>query len=305
MVTTAPGFMAVSNASGTLTIKGSSMTVNVLFNETFETTFTETGLPSGGVWYVNITGMASSGPVNKTSYSVYLLNGTYNYTIATPDKIYEPSPISSSVNVSAKAQTVKITFTELTYKVTFTETGLPSGTEWYVNLSSGKSFNSTSATISFYEPNGSYSYTLGSNNFNYGNSSSLSFTVNGASVSISVNIPLLTYTVTLTEKGLPSGATWYINVTGPKNYTLHTNTASLNLTDLPNGQYSYAVSSAGYTSRSGNFTVHGNDLSLSVSLSKAPTVTKINYDLVYGLIAVIIATIIVAAVVLVMMSRKK
>ncbi len=305
MVTTALGFIAVTNASGTITISGSSMTVNVLFNETFETTFTETGLPSGAEWYVNISGMASSGPVNKTSYSVYLLNGTYPYTIATPDKTYEPSPISSSVKVNATSQTVKITFTEVTYKVTFTETGLPSGTEWFVNLSNGKSFNSTTATISFYEPNGSYSYTLGSSNFNYGNSSSLSFTVKGASVSVNVNIPLLTYTVTLTEKGLSSGATWYVNVTGPMNQTIKTTTASVNLTGLPNGQYSYTVSSAGYTSRSGNFTVHGNDLSLSVTLSKAPVVTKINYDLVYGLIAVIIATVIVAAVVLVMMSRKK
>ena len=193
----------------------------------------------------------------------------------------------------------------MTYKVTFMETGLPSGIEWFVNLSNGKSFNSTTATISFYEPNGSYSYTLGSSNFNYGNSSSLSFTVKGASVSVNVNIPLLTYTVTLTEKGLSSGATWYVNVTGPMNQTIKTTTASVNLTGLPNGQYSYTVSSAGYTSRSGNFTVHGNDLSLSVTLSKAPVVTKINYDLVYGLIAVIIATVIVAAVVLVMMSRKK
>ncbi len=305
MVTTALGFTAVTNASGTLTINGSSMTVNVLFNETFKTTFTETGLPSGAVWYVNITGMASSGPVNKTSYSVYLLNGTFSYAIATPDKIYEPSPITSSVKVNATSQTVNIKFTELTYKVTFTETGLPSGTEWFVNLSNGKSFNSTTSTITFYEPNGSYSYTLGSSNFNYGNSSSLSFTVKGASVSVNVNIPLLTYTVTLTEKGLPSGATWYVNVTGPMNVTLKTTAGSANLTGLPNGQYSYTVASAGYTSRSGNFTVHGNDLSLSVTLSKAPVVTKINYDLVYGLIAVIIATVIVAAVVLVMMSRKK
>ena len=295
------GFVITANASGMVTITQPSTTVNVVYNETYETTFTEKGLPSGAVWYVNISGMASSGPVNTTSYSVYLINGTHDYMIATPDKIYEPSPISSSVDVVGTSQTVNITFTEVTYKVTFTETGLPSGTEWFVNLSNGNSYNSTSTTLSFYEPNGSYSYTLGSSNFNYGNTSSLSFTVKGASVSVSVNMPLLTYTVALSEKGLPAGYTWYINVTGPKNMTLKTTTGSINLTGLPNGLYSYTVSSAGYTSRSGNFTVHGNDLSLSVTFSKTPVVTKINYDLVYGLIAVIIATVIVAAVVLVMM----
>ena len=298
-------FMITANSSGKVTISQPTTTVNVVFNETYETTFTEKGLPSGTTWYVNISGMASSGPINTTSYSVYLINGTHDYMIATPDKIYEPSPISSSVNVVGTSQTVNITFSELTYKVTFSETGLPSGTEWFVNLSNGKSYNSTSTTLSFYEPNGTYSYTLGSSNFNYGNTSSLSFTVKGASVSVNVNIPLLTYTVTLSEKGLSAGSTWYINVTGPKNLTLKTTSASINLTGLPNGQYSYTVSSAGYTSRSGNFTVHGNDLSLSVTLSKAPAVTKINYGLVYGLIAVIVATVIVAAVVLVMLSRKK
>ena len=150
----------------------------------FTVTFTETGLPSGVSWYVNISGMASSGPINTTSYTVYLTNGTYDYMIATPDKIYEPSPISSTVNVVGKSQNVSITFTEVTYKVTFTETGLPSGTTWYVNLSNGMDSGAiTGTSYSFSLANGTYSYTIATSDKTYEPSpSSGSLTVNGEGV---------------------------------------------------------------------------------------------------------------------------
>jgi len=43
-----------------------------------------------------------------------------------------------------------------TYSVTFTESGLPSGTLWYVNLSNGQSYSGTGTTIKFPELNGKY-----------------------------------------------------------------------------------------------------------------------------------------------------
>jgi hypothetical protein len=69
---------------------------------------------------------------------------------------------------------------------------LPSGTTWYVNLSNGQSFSGTGTTITFSEPNGTYSYTIATVNKNYATSpSSGTFTVNGATIN---NTILFNYT---------------------------------------------------------------------------------------------------------------
>ena len=56
---------------------------------------------------------------------------------------------------AADATTLHASLTE--YPVIFTESGLPSGTSWSVTLN-GTSQTSSTATIGFEEPNGSYVY---------------------------------------------------------------------------------------------------------------------------------------------------
>ncbi|MHB1439429.1 MAG: WD40/YVTN/BNR-like repeat-containing protein [Cuniculiplasma sp.] len=168
---------------------------------TYSVTFTEAGLSSDSEWYVNITGMPSSGPITGSSYYVNLANGTYSYTIATSDKTYSPSPSSGSFTVNAASVSESITFSRVTYTVTFTETGLPSGTTWYVNLSNGQSYSGVRNTISFSEPNGTYSYSIASSNKLWSSSGS-SFTVNGHPNSQTITFSLVKYTVTFTETGL-------------------------------------------------------------------------------------------------------
>ncbi|EQD38216.1 hypothetical protein B2A_11557, partial [mine drainage metagenome] len=89
-----------------------------------------------------------------------------------------------------------------TYKTTFTESGLTSGTAWYVNLSNGQSFSGTGTSISFSEPNGTYSYSIASVNKSLFSSGG-SFTVNGNPISQSVTFSGAAYQVTFTETGLP------------------------------------------------------------------------------------------------------
>ena len=239
-----------------------NMIVNVQFQEKkYPVTFTETGLPSGTTWYVNISGMASSGPINTTSYTENLTNGTHDYMIGTPDRIYEPSPISSTVKVNGKSQNVSITFTELTYKVTFNETGLLSGTTWYLNLTNGQSFQSATDTISFMEPNGSYHYTISSMEGRTYSSSPLNgtFQISGSSYSNSIMFSEITYQVTFTETGLSAGTEWYIAV---DNSSLYTSSLSNNIIDLPNGSYYITAISTGYSS---NFTGTQQHAILTVS----------------------------------------
>jgi beta-lactam-binding protein with PASTA domain len=89
--------------------------------------------------------------------------------------------------VNGSAVSKSISFTEVKYTVTFTESGLPSGTIWYVNLSNGQSFKSTTSTISFSEPNGTYTYTISDVSGYSVSSFSGSIRVNGASISKTIS----------------------------------------------------------------------------------------------------------------------
>jgi len=73
-----------------------------------------------------------------------------------------------------------------TYNATFTESGLPSGTSWYVHLNNCETLSSTTSTISFTLVNDSYFYTIGQV---YGYSSNLTsgqIMVSGNNVQVSV-----------------------------------------------------------------------------------------------------------------------
>jgi len=78
-----------------------------------------------------------------------------------------------------------------TYKVNFLETGLPSGSTWFVNLSSGQKFSSTTSIISFNEPNGTYQYIISTSNSKYFPlNASGTFTIKGISYFKSVEFNL-------------------------------------------------------------------------------------------------------------------
>ncbi len=67
------------------------------------------------------------------------------------------------------------------YNVTFIEAGLPTGTSWSISLN-GQSESSSGITISFQEPNGTYSFTVGSVTGYNASPSSGSITVSGSAV---------------------------------------------------------------------------------------------------------------------------
>ncbi len=123
----------------------------------YQATFTESGLPSGTAWYVNLSNGMNSGAITGSSYSFALTNGTYSYNIATTDKIYHAS--AGSITVSGKNISQAAAFSKYTYKITFTETGLPSGTHWSMTFN-GATSSSNGTTITFNAVNGTYSYTV-------------------------------------------------------------------------------------------------------------------------------------------------
>ncbi|MHB1709121.1 MAG: YncE family protein [Thermoplasmataceae archaeon] len=253
--------------SGTLSIISN-------FISAYSVNFTETGLPSGSDWYVNITGQPPSGPISGTSYSIYLSNGSYSYTVQTSNKIYEPS-YTDSFAVNGNAVSSAIAFSQVTYKVTFTETGLPTGSIWYVNVTNSTAHvfhgSSTTNTITFNLINGTYSFANSTGDKIYEPSSYAgTFLVHGSAVNLpAVIFTAVTYKVTFTETGLPSGSDWYVNITGqPPSGPISGTSYSIYLS---NGSYSYTVQTSNKIyepSYTDSFAVNGNAVSSAIAFSQ-------------------------------------
>ncbi len=193
-----------STSSGYLMVNGKAVLKTIMFSHVYKVTFTETGLPSGTIWYGNVTnstGHIFHGSSSTNTIAFNLINGTYTFTNSTSDKIYGPSSHSGKFTVSGSAVNLPtVSFSQITYKVTFMEIGLPTGSIWYVNITGHDSGLITGTTYSVMLTNGTYAYTLGTNNTNY-NANGSTILINGHFKTVSV-----TFTVSSSlSKGSHSG----------------------------------------------------------------------------------------------------
>jgi len=158
-----------------------------------------------------------------------------------------------------------------TFDVNFHATGLPSGATWSVTLG-GVTESSSSTTITFAEPMGTYAYGVGALAGWASSPSSGSVTVTGAAYNVSVTFSALVYAVTLSAGGLAASTVWSATVNGG---TESTSGPSL-MFWLPNGNYTFAFHNvSGYTlpgtGASGSFAVAGAPLSLGTTYAPAAT----------------------------------
>jgi hypothetical protein len=288
-------------------VSGASVSESATFNRvTYTVTFAETGLPSGTTWYVNGTAWGSLSVtvagILGTSVSVNLTNGTYSFTVASANKTWAPTYTSAFV-VNGGPVSVTATFTEVTYAVTFTETGLPLGTLWNVTIGS-MTKNSTTSTIILFEPNGTYDYTVATTDKEY-MSVGGSFRVTGTLVPEPVTYALVMYAVVFKETGLPSGTTWYVNITGGQS---HSSTGTTIIFFEPNGTYVYTVGGVPkWTPPKGTGLVTVNGVAVSV-----PTITYSSTGAaspgtgwwVWLIDAVVILVVVTTAVMVVAKRRK-
>ena len=255
------------------TINAYNMTEQVLSKAPvttyYKTAFTESGLPSGTTWFVNISGASSSGSITGSSFSTTLKNGTYSYTVSTSNNQYYPSVSSGSFTVSGKAVSISVSFVKKAtvttyYKTAFTESGLPSGTTWFVNLSNSSSVRSQNTTALFSLKNGTYSYTVStSNNQYYPSVSSGSFTVSGKAVSVGIEF----------KKEILIG--YLIGKVNPANASLTANGQNIEVTSgifnqsLEQGSYNVSVSAYNYYPEFFKVNITGNsEVHLNISLNK-------------------------------------
>lgn len=265
----------------------------------YQISFTESGLSSGAPWYVNISGLPSSGAIYGKTYSTYLPNGTYAYSVSSADKRYSPSTYAAKFTVAGGNVLLNESFSLVAYSVTFTETGLPSG-YWHLTLAGTVRSAISGSSITLSEPNGSYTVSVGTNNSLYHPYFySLNFTVNGASLRISVSFVATTYNLTFLELGLPHGTNWTITI----NNVSHTLNGTFFVMNLQNGTYRYSVSAKGYlaSNQSGTVNVSGANLVIRESFKQV----SIRNPIIYYEIGGIISVIAVAGISLFIWMRRK
>ncbi len=155
------------------------------------------------------------------------------------------------------------------YPVTFTESGLPTGTGWAVSLGSAEG-RTTSSDIAFWEPNGTYSYEIGSAIGARATPSFGSIEVNGTGQTISIRFNSSgggpTYLVNFTETGLAAGTSWDVDLNGTTSNSSGTEIAF----SEPNGTYAFTVgapSGATANPSAGSVTVDDADRTISVTFS--------------------------------------
>ncbi|MEM0140671.1 MAG: hypothetical protein QXN66_01355 [Thermoplasmatales archaeon] len=267
---------APAPAYGVFIVNGGTVTVDISFYPVlYHVYFNESNssqLPRGAAWYVNISGQPSF-RTTSSSIEANISNGTYNVTFATGDKEYYPTPYYASLRINGHSSTMVVTFSLFTYNVQFSEIGLPLNTMWFVKVigisttNITASINSSSQSILFTLPNGSYSYRVFSAVQTYGPfPSNGSFNVTGAPVSLSVRF-LRLYLVSFYESGLPvtyPGIRWYVNITGSSSY--YSSNRSLTFWE-PNGTWHYSISTndkwfiLSKGEESGDFYISGSSVS--------------------------------------------
>ena len=226
-------------------------------------------------------------------------------------------PVNRHIYVAnSDSNTLTIISTQGGYNLSFVENGLPSGTSWSVNLG-GTLQSSTTSTIAFSEPNGTYSYTVASVTGYTSSPSSGSIKVKGVNANQAITFTPTTtsvskYTVTFTESGLTSGTVWYVNITNSSGSVISSGaiTSSSYSFSLTNGTYSFSVSSvSGYSTSpsSGTITVTGSIVSKTITftpIKKPSPASGISNIELYGIIGAVVAVAVIGSVLAIMRKRR-
>jgi YVTN family beta-propeller protein len=158
------------------------------------------------------------------------------------------------------------------FDVTVNETGLPAGTPWWFNVSAGAAYASEGRQLTLPLLDGNYSYSLGTTDAGW-RAPPGAFQVANAETWLPVLFAEPTFTVTISEYGLPAGTSWAIAI---GSLPAASSTVALQRFSLANGTYFFnasALNATGWRSSDGSFSVQG--AALGVSVRFAPLVPVI------------------------------
>lgn len=282
------GYYHPQNSQGRIMVNGTTYTptnfTKVKFDyAAFPVTFNASNYQPGMTWNVEIFygGKLLSQQSSSTGTPIvfHIQNGTYfNYIVTTSYFYVTSSPSIGSFSVNGSIISFPLSFVVYKYSVAFNPSGLPSDASWYVNLTASngtiyRAQSSSTGTISFSVPNGTYAYAIATNNKSVSTHSRGTVTVKGSSKTIIANFSPVVYTTTIKETGLPTNTTWQLVFNG-HNYTVTSNNITF---PLINGTYQYKlINVKGYnaTSPTGTITVKGSSSTTTVTY-KAVTTTYV------------------------------
>ncbi|MCI4326209.1 MAG: YncE family protein [Thermoplasmata archaeon] len=282
-----PGWRADAYTGGVV-VSGANRTVNVSFARTvYSVGFNELGLPLGTNWSVTIGNSTSAGSVSTLFLSEP--NGSFDFSVGNVPG-WRASEYSSLVNVSGGAADVPLFWTQNQFAVTLTESGLPTGTEWSATLNGGASTFSTAPSIVFEAGNGTAEYTIGSVSGFHASQYSGVLDVEDGPTGATIDWTTLTYTVNVTEVGLPSGTTWALTYAGTTTrsttawieFSAPNGTATFNLSNVPGWRadsYNVSVDVAGATAVS---KVRWNPATYTLTLTASGLVAGAGWTAVVG-----------------------
>lgn len=258
---------------GNCTVNGSAVNRTVSFTELFSVIFVENGLPVGKYWSLELGKSA----LGSTSSSIRFIvpSGNYYFTIVSV-KGYTASPSNGSINVAGHNLKFVIYFTANNsgnYTAIFVETGLPAGTTWSVEFN-GTSQSSSTDTIVFIAPNGTYVFTVRDLGEYAPSPDSGNITLNGSDQNVAIEFTNMDYEVTFTESGLPAGESWSVEL----NYTSQSSSTDAITFYVPNGTYYFNVAEvAAYTPSIfyGTIMVSGSDQFVAINF------TNIKYEVTF------------------------
>ncbi len=264
--------------------------LNLQFHATCYSNITESGLPNGTKWTLNLTPSYNSLGYQTYPDQVYStqksyiewisVNSTRNFVIDTipinQKCHYEPQPSSGSVTAG---HNMHISFYNSCI-TNFYEKGLPSGSKWAVDYN-GINATSTSTIISFTTAVGVYSFRVYGVIFGgcYYLPNMTSGTINSSST-IGIGFVKKYCTTLFTESGLPSGYKWNVTYNST---VLSSTSSSISFNTTPSSSaLSYVVSPTHLSSgncyvniTSGNGTaVPGSTVSLQYINSCETTFTE-------------------------------
>jgi hypothetical protein len=169
-ISSVPGYVA-GPALGNVTVHGLPQQVSIVYTSTappplpssFSITFHERGLPNGTGWGV-VIGSSIETSLTDTIAFADETNGSFGYVVLAISGY--SATYSGTATVAGTNVTINVTFIPLTYPVIILEFGLANGTNWSVTVSNASTgFNetrwSTSNSIEFELPNGTYSISVG------------------------------------------------------------------------------------------------------------------------------------------------
>jgi YVTN family beta-propeller protein len=230
--------------------------------------FSESGLPVGTTWSVTMNNTTASSLARQITFIE--TNGSYDFQVGAVSG-YTAAPTTGSLTVQGGVVHRLIKFKPVTpemFLVKVVESGLPVGTKWSISLN-GTPESSTTGTIGFNEPNGTFRYVVVPVPGFIASPNAGQLGVVGAAATLQVNFSLRApYTVTFQESGLPTPPSWGVTLAGASETT---NGSTIEIAER-NGTYNFSVwGSPGFqpSPAIGSVFVNGSNDSVSIGFTRS------------------------------------